>query len=91
LDWAYLWRLERCQTREILANWWYFWWYGLVPENRFGPDLYSKTGADGEIRTPGLLFTNQDYAVRQVRLRVNKCRLVVTSLVVFWWYGAKPA
>ena len=50
--------------------------------------LSAESGADGRIRTGDPLFTNQDYAVRQVPLRVNKCRLVVTSLVVFWWYAS---
>ena len=46
--------------REILANWWYFWWYGSPPEGLALAVSYSESGADGRIRTGDPLFTNQD-------------------------------
>src|SRR6266851_2900656 len=48
-----------CETRETRANWWYFWWYGRVAGQLPAPILYSKSGADGRIRTGDPLFTKQ--------------------------------
>ena len=45
---------------EILANWWYFWWYDPRAEQFALAVSYSKSGADGRIRTGDPLFTNQD-------------------------------
>jgi len=44
---------------EILANWWYFWWYDPRAEQFALAVSYSKSGAHGRIRTGDPLFTNQ--------------------------------
>jgi hypothetical protein len=44
---------------EILANWWYFWWYDPRAEQFALAVSYSKSGADGRIRTGDPLFTKQ--------------------------------
>jgi hypothetical protein len=52
---------------EILANWWYFWWYDPRAEQFALAVSYSKSGADGRIRTGDPLFTNQraiDFSLR---------------------------
>jgi len=45
--------------RELLANWWYFWWYASPAEQLALAVSYSESGADGRIRTGDPLFTNQ--------------------------------
>ena len=44
---------------EILANWWYFWWYDPRAEQFALAVSYSKSGAHGRIRTGDPLFTNR--------------------------------
>ncbi len=51
----------RTASAAMTCSGWYHCWYQLAHAlpvcGRFSSDLISKTGADGEIRTPGQRFT----------------------------------
>ncbi|SRR6266567_424879 len=85
-----------CETREIRANWWYFWWYGRVAGPLAAPILYSKSGADGRIRTGDPLFTKQLLCqLSYVGVRTDYMRDLLPqrkALFTKWrpWYAPAP-